>query len=96
MNATIAKRPNRLKAALEVLRIAQLPAGGLAQGPTDPDEIVRKIVEQRRRQAHGPLGDILDSDKNLPPFERHMEEVRKELETLANEPDEAGPHEGKG
>jgi hypothetical protein len=88
--------PNRLKAALEVLRIAQLPAGELAQGPADPEEMVRKIVEQRRRQAHGPLDDFLDRDKNLPPFERHMEEVRKELETLANEPDEAELHEGKG
>jgi hypothetical protein len=83
--------PNRLKAALEVLRIAQLPAGRLAQGPTDPDEIVRKVVEQRRQQAHRPLDDLLDSNKDLPPFERHMEEVRKELETLANEPDEDGP-----
>ena len=83
--------PNRLKAAVEVLRIAQVSAGGLAQGPTDPDEIVRKIVEQRRQQAHGRLDDFLDSDKNLPPFERHMEEVRKELKTLANEPDEAEP-----
>jgi hypothetical protein len=90
------ENPNRLKAALEVLRIAQLSAGGLAQGPTDPDEIVRKIVEQRRRQAHGPLDDFLDSDKNLPPFEHHMEEVRKELEAMANEPDEAGPPEVKG
>src|SRR5262245_7195188 len=85
------ENPNRLKAAVEVLRIAQLSAGGLAQGPTDPDEIVRKIVEQRHRQAHGPLDDFLDSDKNLPSFERHIEEVRKELEELANEPDEAGP-----
>lgn len=57
---------------------------------------MRKIVEQRRRQAHGPLDDFLDSDKKLPPFERHMEEVRKELEELANEPDEADPHEAKG
>jgi hypothetical protein len=88
------ENPNRVKAALEVLRIAKLPAGGLAQGPTDPDEIVRKIVEQRRRRAHGPLDDLLDSDKNLPPFERHMEEVRKELEELANESDDAGPSGG--
>ena len=57
---------------------------------------MRKIVEQRRQQAHGPLDDFLDSNKDLPPFERHMEEVRKELETLANEPDETRGPEGKG
>jgi hypothetical protein len=77
------ENPHRLKAPLEVLRMARLPVGELAQGETDADEIVPKIVEQRRRQAHGPLDDFLDSNKDLPPFERHMEEVRKELEALA-------------
>src|SRR5215831_4625697 len=37
--------PNRLKAAGEILRLAQLPADALKTGPTDPEEIVRRIVE---------------------------------------------------
>jgi hypothetical protein len=80
--------PHRLKAAAEVLRLAQPPADALQTGLTDPEVIVRNIVEARRRQVRGPLDDLSDHGKGLPPFERHMEQVRAELEALANEPDE--------
>jgi hypothetical protein len=83
--------PNRLKAASEILRLAQLPAGALNTGPTDPEEIVRRVVEQRRQKAPNSLDDLLDSGKGLPPFREQMDAVRQELEFLANEPDEEGP-----
>jgi hypothetical protein len=86
--------PNRLKAAAEVLRLAQLPAHALMTGPTDPEEIVRQVVERRRKQARGPLDDLIDNDKAIPPFERHMAETWQELEALASKPDEPAPEEG--
>jgi hypothetical protein len=82
--------PHRLKAASEILRLAQLPAGSLGIGSTDAEEIVRRIVNTRRQHAHGPLDDLLDDGKGLPPFERHMEDTWRELEALANEPEEPG------
>jgi hypothetical protein len=80
--------PNRFKAAGEILRLAQLPAGALGIGPTDAEEIVRRVVEERRQQAHGPLDDFLDDGKGLPRFGQHVEEVWQELEARAAEPDE--------
>ncbi len=75
--------PNRMKAASEILRLAQLPAGSQGISPSDPGEIVRQIVTERRRQAHSPLDDLLDDGKGLPPFDRHMEETWRELEASA-------------
>jgi hypothetical protein len=83
--------PNRLKVAGEVLKLAQLSTAAPPGGPTDPEEVVRRIVTQRREQARSPFSDLLENDKNLPPFERHMEEVRQELEARAAEPDEPDP-----
>ncbi len=80
--------PNRVKAAAEILRLAQLPADALkTAGPTDPEEIVRGVVEQRRRGGRGELDDLVESGKDLPPFEQHMADTWRELETLASEPD---------
>jgi hypothetical protein len=72
-------------------RLAQLSTRALAHSPTDAEGLVRRIVMARRQQVHSPLDDVLDNDEGLPPFERHIEEVRKELEVLANEPDKARP-----
>jgi hypothetical protein len=83
--------PSRLKAASTILRLAQLPSGGQGIGPTDAEEIVREVVSARRQHAHNPLNDLMDNGRGLPPFERHMEDTWRELEALANEPDEAGP-----
>jgi hypothetical protein len=80
--------PNRFKAAVEILRLTQLPGGTAGIGPTDPDQIVRQVVKARREQAPSSLDDMCD-DRDLPPFTRHLEQVRQELEVLASEPDEA-------
>jgi hypothetical protein len=82
--------PNRLKAAGEILRLARLPTDDVPTGPTDPEEVVRQVVERRRRQARGPLDDLGDDGKGLPPFNRQMQETWQELEALANEAEEAG------
>jgi hypothetical protein len=81
--------PNRFKAASEILRLAQLPGDALRIGPTDPEDIVRQVVWGCRQQTRGPLDDLSDHGKGLPPFERQMEETWRELEALANEPDNA-------
>jgi hypothetical protein len=81
--------PNRLKAAGEILRLAQLPAVAiLATEPTEPEDIVRQLVMKRREEAHDPLDDILDENKGLPPFNRHMAKTWRELEALAAPPGE--------
>jgi hypothetical protein len=81
--------PNRLKAACEILRVAQLPTvATLTTGPTDPQEIVRRLVVRRRREAHDPLDDVLDEDKGLPPFNRHVANTWLELQALAAPPEE--------
>jgi hypothetical protein len=82
---------SRLKVAGEVLELAQLPPLAPSGGPTDPEEAVRQVDRARRGKAQGPLDDLLDDGKGLPPFERHLEEVRQELEALAAEPDEPAP-----
>ncbi|MFO0809704.1 MAG: helix-turn-helix domain-containing protein [Gemmataceae bacterium] len=79
--------PNRLKAALEVLRLAQLPAVGTV-GPTDADDIVCGVVNDRRDKAHGPLQDLMDGRKGLPPYSEHVEQVRAELEQRLAEADD--------
>jgi hypothetical protein len=85
-----ADSPNRLKAAGEVLRLAQFPGPARGTGPSDAEEIVRQIVAQRRVQARGPLDDINQIGKGLPPFEQQMADTWRELEALTNEPDDAG------
>jgi hypothetical protein len=42
--------PHRLKAAAEILRLAQLPGGAGVIRPTDAEEIVRRVVTDRRRR----------------------------------------------
>jgi hypothetical protein len=76
------------KAAVAILRLASPAAGALAVGPTDPDEIVRQVVRERRERAPGVLDGLLDDGKGLPPLERHVAETWRELEARAQEPDE--------
>jgi hypothetical protein len=83
--------PDSLKVAGEVLKLAKLPTLAPSDGPTDPEEIVRQVVKARRGEAQGLLDDLMDDGKGLPPFERHLEEVRQELEARASEPDEPTP-----
>jgi hypothetical protein len=88
--------PGRLKAAAELLRLAPPTGSALAIGPTDADQIVRGIVRERRSAAPGLLDGLLDSDKNLPPLEEHVEQVRRELETRLDEPDSTEPDNVQG
>ena len=62
----------------------------LKVGPTDPETIVRGVVERRRSEARSPLDDLLEDGKDLPPFDRQVSDTWRELEALANEPEEAG------
>jgi hypothetical protein len=80
--------PNRLKAAVEVLKLAQLPEGWQQVGPVEAEAIVRQVVEVRRARAPGFLDELADRDKDLPPFEQHMEDTWRELEKRANETDD--------
>jgi hypothetical protein len=77
------------KAAAAVLRLAAPAGGALAVGPTDPDEIVRQVVRERRERAPGVLDDLLGDGKGLPPVEQHVEATWRELEAQAHEPEAA-------
>jgi hypothetical protein len=82
----------RLKAAAEILRLAQLPPGALGYGPTEPEEVVRGIVTARRLKAQNRLDELLvGQSKGLPPFEQQVEETWQELEARAAEADEPAP-----
>jgi hypothetical protein len=81
--------PNRVKAAVEILRLAQLPAGWHQIGPAEAEEIVRQIVKARRAQTPGLLDTLAEDGKGLPPFEQHLADTWRELEEKANETDEA-------
>ncbi len=87
--------PNRLKAAVEVLKLAQLPAGAAGIGSTDAEGIVRKIVLTRRSRARGPLDNYADDGKGLPPFDKHMRDTWDELEALAKEAEIARESSGE-
>jgi hypothetical protein len=76
--------PLRVKAAAEVLRLAQLPPASSGIGPTDPEAIVKQVVEERRTQTPDGLDALLQSTKGLPPLAEHTEQVWCELEALAN------------
>src|SRR5262249_51528747 len=82
--------PDRLKAAGGILPPAQPPADALKTGPTDAEDIVRQVVEQRREQVRG-QNDALDAYKGLPPFAQHMAATWRELEARAAEADEPAP-----
>ncbi len=78
--------PNRLKAALALLRLAQPPT----VGPTDPDAIVDGIVTERRQTTRSVFDDLIDEDKGLPSFAEQAQQVREELAAKLAEPDDAG------
>src|SRR5437867_3934801 len=59
-------------------------------GPTDPEAALREIVEGRRAAPRSPLHEALEVGSGLPPFEEHVEQVRRELDALASEEAEGG------
>src|SRR5262249_10209669 len=89
------ENPNRLKAALEILRLAWFPGHPLDIGPTDPEEIVRGIVAQRRANTPGFLDRMQEDGKGLPPLDQHLADTWQELEALASETAGAEPPNGE-
>jgi hypothetical protein len=75
--------PHRIKAAVELLRLVPITDDAFSVGPTAANDIVRRIVEQRRSSARGVLDELAEDGRGLPPFDEHMEQVRGELEVLA-------------
>jgi hypothetical protein len=80
--------PNRFKAACRVLDLAGL-SGAAPSGSEDPEVIVRKVTEQRRREAPDKFDYLVESldGKDLPPLDQHLAQVWDELEARANEPE---------
>ena len=73
--------PNRIKAAVELVRLLRLPDAVLLPiGPTDPLEVVRGAVSIKRSKAHDHLDALVDDAKGLPPFESQVEEALHEIE----------------
>jgi hypothetical protein len=85
-----ADNPNRLKAAVEVLKLVQLPEGWQQVGPAEAEGIVRQVVKARRAQTPGLMDELAEQGKGLPPFDKHMDDTWRELEERANEPDDEG------
>ena len=81
--------PNRLQAAFGLLKLVPLvplvPLGVVASGPTDPDEIVRRIVDHQRRTNREPLDSLIDRSKGLPALDDHVGQVWAELTAKAGE-----------
>jgi hypothetical protein len=82
-----ADNPNRWKVASAILRLARLPSGDLGIGCTDPDEIVRQVVLEKRKRVPGVLDRLEEDGKDLPSFGRHMEETWRELAEKAADAD---------
>jgi hypothetical protein len=87
--AELQETPSRLKAALEVLRLAQLPAP-VPAGPTSPEDIVSALVVARiaaKRAEHNKhLCDtdrMIASMRSLSPKEFEAEEREARAEVLA-------------
>jgi hypothetical protein len=78
-----------VKAAVAILRLAPPAGDALTIGPTDADEIVSGIVRHRRSATPGVLDGLLDDGKGLPPMDQHVQDVWRELEAKAQEPEPA-------
>jgi hypothetical protein len=77
---TNASHPDRLQAALGVLKLVPMSAMPDLAAPTEADQLVRGIVEQRRlTPPRKSVEDIFDERKGLPPFEQHVRQTWDEL-----------------
>ncbi len=52
-------------------------------GPTDPEAIIRMIVQQRRQAVLASCADPKETEKALPSFDEHFEQAKEELAALA-------------
>ncbi|QDU19877.1 hypothetical protein [Urbifossiella limnaea] len=76
---------DRVDVALAVLKLAG-PIPLVPAGPTDPDEIVRAVVEAERERLRD-RDEALDEYDGLPDHDAHTKAVRKRLALLASPPD---------
>ena len=53
-----------------------------------PNRFCRRVVDQKRERARGPLQEYGDSGKGLPAYEKHLAETWQELDTLAAQGEE--------
>ena len=70
---------NRLQAALGLLKLVPLPSA-VPAGPTDANEIVRRIVDERRANTRDPLDDALGMSRGK---NSYVEDVRQAWDDLA-------------
>ena len=77
--------PDRVTVALAVLRLAG-PIPLVPAGPTDPDEIVRGVVEEERQRLRD-SDEAIDALDGLPDYDDHAVAVRKRLARLAGSDD---------
>ena len=77
--------PDRVNVALAVLKLAG-PIPLVPVGPTDPDEIVRGVVEEERQRLRDSDEDI-DALDGLPDYDSHAAAVRNRLVVLAGPAD---------
>jgi len=83
-----AESSNRLKAAVEVLKLAT--PGSAVRGPIDADEVIRSFVDQRRESGRGTQRDsLLDTMSGLKSYDRHYAEVEAELYAACSDVGEA-------
>src|SRR5262249_17512794 len=73
----LANGDERVTVALAILKLAG-PLPLVADDPPDPEDVLRRIVEEEREQflKHE---DALDVEGGLPPYEDHKKAVRKRL-----------------
>ncbi|HKB03297.1 MAG TPA: hypothetical protein VKD90_13815 [Gemmataceae bacterium] len=77
--------PDRVKAAMALLKLVPITPDALAAGPGDAEEIVRRIVVERRRRKPTRTDNIEDLRAGRSPLEDECYEVQLELERRAAE-----------
>jgi hypothetical protein len=84
--------PNRLKAALEVLRLVRVPVRE-PEGPTDPEAIVKALAYIRWKNTPSNTESYLESLDGRPSMASVVEATWKELDSKLHEPEpvEANP-----
>lgn len=80
-----ADTPDRVNVALAVLKLAG-PIPLAPAGPTDPDEVIRAVVEAERKRLRD-SEEEMDALDGLPDYDDHTVAVRKRLARLAEPAD---------
>ena len=74
--------PDQINVALAVLKLAG-PLPLVADEPTDPEEIVRRVVDAERERHRTHNDDTCDVFDGRPKYDDHMNEVRKRLARMS-------------